>query len=161
MKVLFCFRILVQYLRFECLRDVILTLSVSFPLGALPLVQRSLYGLCCYAVEGESGQPRTSLVSFLAFSETECFKYCSCCFKCIQSLPASCCRHACLLVGFGIRQPDKTDSYTPPRIVVVRIGDSEAGMAHVNTLGNVSNQALHQVVHGNINILSVCFSSIF
>ena len=55
MKVLFCFRILVQYLRFECLRDVILTLSVSFPLGALPLVQRSLYGLCCYAVEGESG----------------------------------------------------------------------------------------------------------
>jgi hypothetical protein len=85
--------------------------------------------------------------------------------KCIQSLPASCCRYGRLLVRFSIKQPDKTDSYTPPRILVARIGDSEAGMAHANTIGNVSNQALHQVVHGNINILSVLpsfyFSGIF
>jgi hypothetical protein len=96
-----------------------------------------------------------TLVSFFAFSETEGFQSQFMLLKCVQSLPASSCRYSRLLVGFGIKQPDKTDSYTPRRIGVARIGDSEAGMAHANTLGNVSNQALHQVVHGNINILSV------
>jgi hypothetical protein len=42
--------------------------------------------LCCAQQTGvhtipSQPQPRTSLVSFLAFSETECFKYCSCCLN--------------------------------------------------------------------------------